>query len=80
MHLKLHCRKKNKYGIYGIYKNKYGIYGIHFLHPSMGYRKCGTRARVFFKALAHGNSENEIRETEEEGKKRSVSMERSTEV
>ena len=38
------------------------------------YRKRGTHARVFFQTLAHGNSENENRERDED-KKRCVSME-----
>ena len=43
-----------------------------------GYRTWGTHARVFSETLAHGNSKNEIRqETDGDGKKRGVSMERS---
>ena len=43
-----------------------------------GYKKWGTRARVFSQTLAHGNSTNEKdKETDEEGKKRGESMERS---
>ena len=33
--------------------------------------------KSFSKTLAHGNSKNEIKQTEEEGKEREVSMERS---
>ena len=43
-----------------------------------GYRTWGTHARVFSQTLTHGNSKNEIRQrTDEDGKKRGVSMERS---
>ena len=43
-----------------------------------GFRKCGTHALVFSQTLAHGNSKNEIdNETDEDGKKRGVSMEKS---
>ena len=43
-----------------------------------GHRKWGTHARVFSQTLVHGNSKNEIdKETDEEGKKRAISMERS---
>ena len=44
-----------------------------------GYRTWGTHERVFSQTLAHGNSKNEIsqKETDEDGKKRGVSMERS---
>ena len=46
-----------------------------------GYRKCGTHARVFSQTLAHGNSKNDTDiETEEEGKKRRLNMERSTAI
>ena len=36
-----------------------------------------THARVFSQTLAQGNSNDEIRLTDEEGKKQGVSMERS---
>ena len=36
-----------------------------------------THARVFAQTLADANSKNEIKETDEEGKKRGTSMERS---
>ena len=42
-----------------------------------GYSKWGTQARVFSQALAQGNSKNEKTQTDEEGKKRGVSIERS---
>ena len=42
--------------------------------------KCGTPERVFSQALAHGNSKNEIVDTEEEGKNRKQNMERRTAV
>ena len=41
------------------------------------YRKWGTHARVFSQRLAHGNSKNEIRQTDEHCK-RGVSMEKRT--
>ena len=46
-------------------------------HLVYGYRKWGTRARVFSQTLAHGNSKNETRqkETGEEGKMKIVSKE-----
>ena len=37
----------------------------------------GNYARVFSQTLAYGNSNNEIRQADEEGKKRGVSTERS---
>ena len=37
----------------------------------------GTHPRVFSQTLAYENSKNEDKETDEEGKKRGVSMERS---
>ena len=40
-----------------------------------GYRKWGTHVREFSQTLAHGNSKNEIRQRDED-KKRRVSMER----
>ena len=40
------------------------------------YRK-RTHTRVFSQTLAHGNSQNEIRQRTQEGKKRGVSMESS---
>ena len=43
-----------------------------------GYRKCGTHARVLSETLAHGNNKNDDKDKEEEGKKRSVNIERST--
>ena len=61
---------------------------IHIVHVKLpcrktkstiqcGYRKCGTHARVVSRTLAHGNSKNEIKQRDEEGDKRGMSMERS---
>ena len=38
--------------------------------------KWGTHARVFSQTLEHGNSMNEIRRRDEEGKKRGMSVEK----
>ena len=42
-----------------------------------GYRKCGTRARVFSQTFAHGNSKNKIRQRHR-GKMWGVKIESST--
>ena len=39
--------------------------------------KCGTYARVFSETLTQGNSKNEIRKRDKDGKKRGVSMEKN---
>ena len=44
---------------------------------SMAAEKVELMQECFPKTLAHGNSKNEIRRTDEEGKKRGVSMEKS---
>ena len=47
-------------------------------HIALGYMTRATHARVLSQTLTHGNSKNEIRQrTDEDGKKRGVSMERS---